>query len=271
MTNQRPNQTSSLLDYLPTIFQAGSDPDQPNFLEQFLLAFERILLGLAEVSLEGPQPGLEEILGGAEITDPDKVLTLIGSGKKPLAGIQRYFESGSRVQNNGPTLLEPLQRTPSEFLPWLASWVALTLRQDWSEVEKRQFIGQIVPLYRERGTKRGLEKLLRIYTGLPKESVEVNEFLQPMELDNTVVGVNTVLGGGPSHYFLVKMSLPAPDPEARLRKEQIARAIIDQEKPAHTYYDLQIQFPTMQIQMQSTVGVDTVLGIPPQENLSGEL
>ena len=38
-------------------------------------------------------------------------------------------------------------------------------------------------------------------------------------------------------------------------------AIIDQEKPAHTFYAFRFRdVPTMQIGVHSTVGVDTVLG-----------
>ncbi|HEY9605873.1 MAG TPA: phage tail protein [Allocoleopsis sp.] len=260
--DRRPGQASSLLEYLPIIFQEGSQPAQSNFLGRFLLAFERILLGLGEVSAEAPQPGLEEILGGGAIADPDRILEQSSGEKKVLAGIQRYFEPGVRLQNDQFQLLTPLESTPSEFLPWLASWVAFTLRQDWNDLEKRQFISQIVPLYRQRGTKNGLENLLRAYTGLPGRNVEILEFTQPMQVGNTFVGIDTVVGGGSPHYFLVKMSLPAPDPAARLRKEQIARAIIDQEKPAHTYYDLRTEVPTMQIGVRSTIGVDTLLGKP---------
>lgn len=260
--DQRPGQASSLMEYLPVIFQEGSTPEQSNFLGRFLLAFERILLGLGEVSAEVPEPGIEEMIGGGAIADPDQLLEANSGGKQPLAGIQRYFESGVRRQNDQFQLLDPLESTPSEFLPWLASWVAFSLRQDWNDLEKRQFISQIVPLYRQRGTKKGLENLLRAYTGLPGRNVEILEFAQPMQVENTFVGVNTVVGGGAPYYFLVKMSLPAPDPEAKLRQEQIARAIIDQEKPAHTYYDLRTEVPTMQIGVRSTIGVDTLLGKP---------
>jgi ribosomal protein S21 len=46
----------------------------------------------------------------------------------------------------------------------------------------------------------------------------------------------------------------------RDRKKQIAHAIIDQEKPAHTYYDLEVDIAKkMQIEVHSTIGVDTVL------------
>ncbi|XZF66229.1 MAG: phage tail protein [Gloeotrichia echinulata DVL01] len=35
------------------------------------------------------------------------------------------------------------QDTPEEFLPWLAGWVSLSLRDDWAVEVKRQFIQQI--------------------------------------------------------------------------------------------------------------------------------
>lgn len=45
-----------------------------------------------------------------------------------------------------------------------------------------------------------------------------------------------------------------------LRKIAIIRALIELEKPAHTDYELDVIYPTMQIGVHSTVGVDTLLG-----------
>ncbi len=227
--NDRPGQASSLLDYLPAIFQEDSAPSQPNFLGRFLLAFEHILLGFEKKSEENEEPGF-----GLE---------------NQISQLDRYFDP---------------ERTPSEFLPWLAGWVALTLQDDWEEPEKRRFIAQIVPLYQQRGTKSGLEELLRSYTGLSQESVRVYELTQPLQVGETAtVGVDTAIGSGPPHYFVVKMSLPVSIAIDRSRREQIARAIIDREKPAYTYYDLIVDFPTIQVGVTSTVGKDTLIGISP--------
>lgn len=233
-----PTRVSSYLQYLPAIFQEDADQDGVTFIGRFLLAFEQVLTGLGDVAA----PGLEEILAG--IVDPI-------TGTLRLAGVHRYFDPGPDQPDR--------TRAPVEFLPWLASWVALTLREDWEEEEKRRFISQIVPLYRQRGTKAGLMELLRTYTGM---GVEVHEFHEPLQVGAiSTVGVDTMVGGGPPHFFQVKMVFTELDPNFELRK-QIARAIIDQEKPAHTYYDLQVVIPTMQIGEHSTVGVDTLLGTP---------
>jgi phage tail-like protein len=122
--------------------------------------------------------------------------------------------------------LDPVT-TKEEFLPWLAGWVTLSLRADWDEATKRSFIQQIVPLYRLRGTKAGLERMLELYTGqLPEVD---DDFEQP------------------AHFFQVRLRLNEADPELLQRKQQIARAIIDQEKPAHTFYALQVAVPTMRL------------------------
>ena len=54
-------------------------------------------------------------------------------------------------------------RTRPEFLPWLASWVALRLRPDWDDYQTRWLIAEITRIYRQRGLKRGLLTYLGIY------------------------------------------------------------------------------------------------------------
>ena len=197
---------SCLMQYLRAMYQ--EDP----FLCQFLLAFEKLLLGRKENPDICPF-GLEEIIDT----------------------IHTFF-------NPGPDNL-PEDRTPVEFLSWLASWVALTLREDWDENEKRRLLSRIVPLYQKRGTKEGLRDLLHTYTGL---KVEISEYLQPLQIGScSTVGVDTIIGGAPPHYFLVKLYLAPTDLVER--KQLIARAIIELEKPAHTIYDLIVIVPTMQI------------------------
>ncbi len=204
-------QQSSYLRHLPAIFQQEVGVDGASFLNRFLLATERILsAGDAE------RPGLEERI--------DRMHT--------------YFDPGPAAPGATPAADE---RAPVEFLPWLASWVALTLREDWEEEEKRRFIGRIVPLYRLRGTKAGLEQMLHTYTRMGVEITEDEK--RP-------------------HYFHVNMKLSERDQLLLRRKETIASAIIDREKPAHTYYELNIDVPTMQVGVSSTVGVDTLLGSP---------
>jgi phage tail-like protein len=135
------------------------------------------------------------------------------------------------------------QQAPEEFLPWLSSWVAFTLRADLDVPRQRTFLANIVSLYRRRGTK---DNLVTIFThgGVPTIAEDP---AQP-------------------HYFRITMRLPKGAPDVQLRQSAIAHALIDLERPAHTYYDLDLLFPTMQIGVTSTLGVDTLLGTDFVEN-----
>jgi len=244
-------QTSSYLDSLPAIYREEALGALPDFLGRFLLAFERVLTGLGDVD----HPGFEEILEG--IVD--------AGGKTVLAGAERYFDPGRGLPDG--------ERAPSEFLEWLSGWVALTLRDDWTDEERRRILAEIIPSYQRRGTREGLRQVLAAFSGQYVGSIEIQEFERPFWVGPingvwTPVGGDAAIGGGPPHYFLVQAQLAAPDGADLERKRKIFRDIIDVEKPAHTYYDLEVEVPTMRLgpfgdlDTHATVGVDTLLGKP---------
>jgi len=190
-------------------------------LGQYLLAFELILLGGAD-GPEVEQPGLEET----------------------IAGVARYFDPAE---------------TPGEFVQWLAGWVALTFRADLDEVRRRDFIAKAVWLYRLRGTRKGVEEAVRTYTRL---GVTIDERFVGLQVGvSSAVGVDTRLSGGAPFFFHVRTMLPTLDVEQLSRQGQVIRDIIDMEKPAHTHYTLEIETPSLRLGINSTVGVDTLLGL----------
>ena len=80
--------------------------------------------------------------------------SLFGAYNNLLVDVDRYFS---------PALTDP------EFLPWLATWVALVLDEEWAEADRRRLISEAVELYRWRGTVTGMQRYLEIYTGLIPE------------------------------------------------------------------------------------------------------
>jgi len=217
-----PNQVSSLLNYLPAVFQEDREARKPNFLGRFLLAFEKILLGLKDEN----HPGLEEV----------------------IASLYRYFEPGAQPEENAP----------KDFLPWLAGWLALTLREDWGEGRQRSLIAKASELYRLRGTKRGVIEFLTIYT---ERSVRIDEFNVPFQIGvHSTIGEDTHLNGGTPFFFHVQVQLSKADESVINEKREVAKAIVELQKPAHTYFTLEVKAPTFQINVHSTVGEDTLLG-----------
>jgi len=129
------------------------------------------------------------------------------------------------------------QMAPEGFLPWLASWVDLALDEEWPLEKQRELIGSAVELYQWRGTRRGLREYLRIYTGV--EPIIVEHFGGIRLGEHSKLGWNTILGDGLDHSFTV--TIEVDDPSA-IDVEKV-KSIIEEEKPAHVGYFLEITKP----------------------------
>jgi hypothetical protein len=173
----------------------------------------------------------------------------------------------------------------SSFLSFLASWIGLPLRDElipragetdlhgqlrpdnaWYERRKarwnRHLIRTAVSIYPRRGTRAGVEGMLRawlkddlledrvIVTDLSRTHTDIDAVFQLGV--RATLGVDTVLGEGPPFFFLVDLT---PDPTVRgLRNPagidvflREAQYILETETPAHTYYELRVRVSTMQL------------------------
>lgn len=166
-------------------------------------------------------------------TPPDFLERTLGIFQEVNDGLEKEID-------DIPKIFDPW-KTPSNYVPWLASWVALELDKDWTEQQSRTLIRYIVSLYRKRGTIQGLERYLRLYVG---SNVSIEELPVASE----------------PHVFKITITYPSYEPGGRVRRARQVRSIVDQEKPAHTHYRLVISNPTMQIGVHSTIAVDTILG-----------
>lgn len=214
--------TSHLLNYLPEIYHTDD-------FSNFLLAFERVLLGHKEAKYCYINNRL--VIANARENESKNCYAGL---EQTIANLAHYFH--------------PAQ-TPDDFLSWLASWTALSIRADLDKSKQREFIARIVPKYRFRGTKTNLQSLLEIFLVSSPTIIEMEE----------------------DHKFSVRINLPA-DPSVLRRQLDIAINIIELEKPAHTDYQLDFRFPTMRVgdpnkpdEPGSRLGIDTLLGTIPNE------
>ena len=124
--------TSSYLRYLPPVlWEQGTLPSAFS-LGAMLLIFEKILTGIEDDSTgilheDHQHPPIEET----------------------IAILYQLFDPW---------------RTPAAFLPWLASWLGLTLIPTWDEYQCRKAIAEITQIYRQRGLKAALQQYLSLYT-----------------------------------------------------------------------------------------------------------
>lgn len=139
---------------------------------------------------------------------------------------------------NMPFYFDPWM-TPSELLPWLASWLNIALDERWPEERQRHLIHSAVGLYRRRGTKEGLQEYLRIFTNTPVRILEHSS-------ENFKLGPKAKLGAGIAfgrgnvpHTFTVV--LPDKADGWSESERRVLASIIDMEKPAHTHYQLKFE------------------------------
>jgi phage tail-like protein len=212
------------LQYLPAIYR------EDGFLEQFLKGFEAILSGEPEVE------GGERVVGLEEKID----------------AVVRQFR---------PRAERPEDQATTQFLQWLADWVALALREDWDEEKQRDLIRDVVSIYPLRGTLKGVDRYLKIYAG-SGGGVGIVDDVSPMQVGRTSrVGVNAVVGGMAPHAFVVNIAFAEADPEKTRLMSDAVRAILDLEKPAHTYYQVHFQNVGMQVGViaKATLGRNTFI------------
>jgi phage tail-like protein len=134
---------SSYIDYLPSVLWSA-ESDEKQFLARWLCGFEKILTGITDDVPFADVP-LEQII--------DRL----------------------------PHLFDPW-RTQARFLPMLAAWVGLTIPEGWEQDEYRlrKLISEIVPIYEQRGLKRGLHTYLDIYAATaarPRIAIDDGEAL----------------------------------------------------------------------------------------------
>ena len=147
------------------------------------------------------------------------------------------------------TLFDPVE-TRDDFLPWLSSWVAFTLRADRAAAT-RAFIARIIPALSPARHQANLQDLLSIFTG-----------------DSTISSSPPTMR---RTLNIATMRLPHAAPDILQRQTAIAHALIELEKPAHTDFRLDLLFPTMQIGVTSHIGIDTLLGTGGDTDTTGAI
>ena len=85
--------------------------------------------------------------------------------------IQHLFGSVEELLDHIHAYFDPYE-SPEHFLPWLASWSAMTLEEDWPIEKKRRLIRKAIELYRIRGTVKSLKLFISMFTGHEPEIKE---------------------------------------------------------------------------------------------------
>jgi phage tail-like protein len=211
---------------------------------------------------------LPAVFGRRDEEDPSGALFLerfLGLFEKRLTSIESRFEDVARELN-------PFAAS-DDWLRFLGTWFDLAFDPSWPRERRAALVAEALDLYRQRGTVAGLRRYVEIYTG---RSPAILEGFQVRPRSGLVVGCHGVLGcaalGGLdvdaatsealldayAHRFTLVAYVD--DDCQREVMGPVIQAIVESSRPAHTLVDVQIVSAEARIGMQSTIGVDLVLG-----------
>ncbi len=149
--------------------------------------------------------------------------------------------------------LDPRTADP-EFLKWLASWMGVEETYMWTEKQLRYLLGHVTEFYEARGTRRGIELFVELYTGEPPFVIEWQDW---KEFEG--------------EYGRLLKSLYADDPESftilvreecvpTYKEHQALLRMIEQIKPVQMELHLIVLEPYIFAGGYSYLGVNSVLG-----------
>ncbi len=152
--------------------------------------------------------------------------------------IQHVYDSHAVRTKRLHELFDP-RTTDPDFLPWLGSWLAISLNPDWTVLQRRKMLMAATQLFPDRGTAKAISEFVRIYVGA---RVTVEENAWPFR--GFRIGVHSTVGEDTvilppmnlNHCFVVRLDKPV----TRVADEEIIKVhqIIQAQKPAHTSYFL---------------------------------
>lgn len=198
----------------------------------------------------------------------------------PAEGMLNQLDQRSELR---AILVDP-HATPQETLAWLAGFAGLVLDRRWSEDARRQLVAEAYTLFRQRGTKESLQRIIEIYLGCAPVIVEN---WQLRGLGGTVLG--TAPGGPPAPHvratlratgtlgrFTVGGREPGEDSyrlaahrftvlvPTTLNAEQraVVDHILDVHRPAHTLGSVCELGAGMRVGTQIRIAITTFVGPP---------
>ena len=177
--------------------------------------------------------------------------------------LEHMFGSIEEKLDESHTHYDPLS-CPAEFLPWLASWIAMVVDMDWPEDKKRAIIRRGVDIYRIRGTVRGLKLVVALFTGFEPKIEENRWPFKGFRVDTEArIGLDSVVLPPVelASCFMITMPVKFTDitPEIIVRIHHLIRM----EKPAHTNYYLQFEADKGETELREffAIGLRSGIGI----------
>ncbi|HMR48211.1 MAG TPA: phage tail protein [Arachnia sp.] len=173
-----------------------------------------------------------------------------------LAYFDTVFAEISRAHHEVGRLFDPAAVPADAWLDWLGSWFDLRFPAEWDIASRRELVAAATDIARARGTRAGLQRMLRWHLGLTEP--------WPIVIEHFHLGPDAPPVGGvplPTEPEAHRMTIVVPrsrvpdDDDARRRLHRLVDGWI----PAHTTACLRLVDSGVVLGHQSLLGVDTLL------------
>ncbi len=148
----------------------------------------------------------------------------------------------------------------------LASWLGVKRPRVWHKEALRRLLKEGVGLFRLRGTRQGLVRLIELYTGVKPFIIEPQE-LRQFKKNGAYHDSLIRLYGDDENQFTVLLPQEVVDTQV---EEKIVRQLINEMRPAHIAYRLVLLKPYVFAGVHTYLGVNTVLGEYSSLTLNGQ-
>ena len=155
----------------------------------------------------------------------------------------------------------------SEFLQWLAGWLDISDSYIWPENQLRSLLSRSVELYLERGTKKSIEDIVQLYTGLEPyivESFQLEKFKESEVYETTLL---PMYGDSPLGFTV----LVREECVKTAQDFDILLKIIQEMKPVQMELKLVVLKSYIFLNQYSFLGINSVLGQYRDTSLDGSL
>jgi phage tail-like protein len=199
-------------------------------------------------------------------------------------------------------LLDPMAAPASgdgtpDFLGWLAGWVGMAIDEQLPVARRRELVRDAAALYRLRGTPEGVRRFVSLFCGVQVRVLEHYRLRRWAIAGRARLGDTSTLFGPEivrrlqlddfseiGQFELIDTDDPRRDPffvyasrftlfllaTADDRLLALAQRVTELAKPAHTLVDIATVEPRQRVGIQSTIGLNTVVGGVPAPGRTGE-
>lgn len=143
-----------------------------------------------------------------------------------------------------------------EILEWIASWMDVEEPYMWTEKQLRFLLEHIMEFYEARGTKRGVELFVELYTGEKPFVIEWQDWERYKELPHYKKLLENLYEDDPGSFTVLVREECVPE----YKDYQALLRLLEQIKPVQLEVHLTILKPYIFADGYSYLGVNSVLG-----------